>query len=233
VSSQTPLPFVIDNSEKKYMHPIFRQLYSSCGPSACVGYNYTYEINRLRDIDVSNLNDSSNWYPPSFTYNFMNWGQGSNGADILDCWNIIKEQGCPTVPIYGGMFADTTHWMSGYHNYDTSMYNRLIGHSKITVIDTVGLNTLKHWISDHNEGAEVGGLANFAGLFANPGYDVFPAGTPEAGKWLVTHFGTFTWGGHELTIVGYNDSVRYDFNGDHIFTNNIDINGDQIVDMRD
>ncbi len=72
VSSQTPLPFVIDNSEEKYMHPIFRQLYSSCGPAACVSYNYTYEINRLRDFDVSGLYDSSNWYPTHFTYNFMN-----------------------------------------------------------------------------------------------------------------------------------------------------------------
>jgi len=231
VSSQTPLPSLVDNSEEKYMRLIFPQHYASCGPSACVGYNYTYEINRLRDIDVSNPLDSSNWYPPSFTYNFMNQGQGSYGADIFDCWDIIKEQGCPTVPVYGKMFEDSTHWMSGYHNYDTSMYNRLISYSKITVVDTTGLKTLKHWISDHNEGADVGGLANFAGLFGNPGYDVFPAGTPEAGKSLVTHFGT--GGGHELTIVGYNDSVRYDFNDDGFFTNTVDLNHDHLIDMRD
>ena len=36
-----------------------------------------------------------------------------------------------------------------------------------------------------------------------------------------------------MTIVGYDDAVKLDFNGDGQFTNDIDINGDFIVDMND
>jgi hypothetical protein len=36
-----------------------------------------------------------------------------------------------------------------------------------------------------------------------------------------------------MTFVGYNDEIKYDFNGDGLFTNDIDINNDGIFDMRD
>jgi len=38
---------------------------------------------------------------------------------------------------------------------------------------------------------------------------------------------------HGLCIVGYNDSIRYDVNNDGEYTNNIDITGDGIVDVKD
>jgi hypothetical protein len=38
---------------------------------------------------------------------------------------------------------------------------------------------------------------------------------------------------HAMTIVGYDDEIRYDFNGDGLYTNDIDINHDNIIDMRD
>ena len=44
------------------------------------------------------------------------------------------------------------------------------------------------------------------------------------------------WGpspSHAWTICGYNDSVRYDYNNDGQYTNNIDITGDGLVDMHD
>ncbi len=36
-----------------------------------------------------------------------------------------------------------------------------------------------------------------------------------------------------MTIVGYNDSIRWDYNSDGQYTNNIDINGDNVVNMKD
>ncbi|MFO7616206.1 MAG: T9SS type A sorting domain-containing protein, partial [Bacteroidales bacterium] len=39
--------------------------------------------------------------------------------------------------------------------------------------------------------------------------------------------------GHAMTFVGYNDSVRVDLNNDGLYTNNLDINDDGVVDMRD
>jgi len=62
ISSQTPLPGMVDNSMHKYMRPIFWQLHNSCSPAAGIAYNFTYEINRLRDIDVSNIEDTTKCY---------------------------------------------------------------------------------------------------------------------------------------------------------------------------
>ena len=36
-----------------------------------------------------------------------------------------------------------------------------------------------------------------------------------------------------MTIVGWNDSIRFDYNNDGQFTNNIDITGDGVIDMKD
>jgi C1A family cysteine protease len=44
------------------------------------------------------------------------------------------------------------------------------------------------------------------------------------------------WGNspnHAMTIVGYNDSIRWDYNNDGQYTNHIDINLDGVVDLKD
>jgi hypothetical protein len=58
-----------------------------------------------------------------------------------------------------------------------------------------------------------------------------PTGLPEAGKKIMPKFGTA--GGHAVTIAGYNDSVRYDYNKDGKYANNVDQNNDGKVDVKD
>jgi hypothetical protein len=57
-----------------------------------------------------------------------------------------------------------------------------------------------------------------------------PAGTPEAGKKVIISYSNSS---HAMTIVGYNDSIRWDYNNDGQYTNHLDINGDGVVDLRD
>jgi len=58
-----------------------------------------------------------------------------------------------------------------------------------------------------------------------------PQGTPEAGKFVITGFKSPAT--HSSTITGYNDSIRYDYNQDGQYTNDMDINEDGIVNMKD
>lgn len=58
------------------------------------------------------------------------------------------------------------------------------------------------------------------------------ASGPEAGKTLITSFGTVR-PDHALTVVGYNDDISYDFNNDGQITSDIDINRDGEVDLQD
>jgi hypothetical protein len=96
-----------------------------------------------------------------------------------------------------------------------------------------GLITLKHWLNDHLSGDGVGGIANFQ---IGSGDMVIPqipsgVGLEAEGEYIVTKYGP--WVGHAMSFAGWNDSVKYDYNHDGRYTNNIDINSDGVVDMKD
>ncbi|MCX6278160.1 MAG: T9SS type A sorting domain-containing protein [Bacteroidetes bacterium] len=224
------LPSAVDNSAQPYFRPITWQSGYECGQSAGIAFNFTYEIDRLRGIPAS---VAANQYPTHFTWDFLNNANNYQGASFFDSWEITRTCGNMNVADYGGALntGGYTRWISGYDNYYNGMQNRINGVKAIRVDTPEGLLTLKYWLFDHLEGSLVGGVGNIYAQYFSPPVATLPAGTPEAGKYVQT-----SWGGspsHGWTICGYNDSIRYDFNGDGQYTNNIDINNDGVVDMRD
>lgn len=228
IMKSSSLPYAVDNSVLPYYRPIYQQVSSECGQVSGVAYNFTYEINRLRELPA---NIAVNQYPPHFTFNFMNGGYGWHGVSYFHSFEILKTLGCPDVLTYGGMSAGgDARWMNGYESYYTAMQNRVREVYQIQAGTEEGLLTLKHWLHNHLDGSETGGVASF---YANAPWNLrtLPQNTPEAGKSVIT-----TWSGlpsHAMTIVGYNDSIRYDYNGDGLYTNHLDLNNDDTVDMRD
>jgi hypothetical protein len=224
------LPVSVDNSLQPYFRPITWQSGYECGQSAGISFNFTYEIDRLRQIPA---NQNSTQYPSHFTWDFLNNANNYQGASFFDSWEIVRACGNMNVAEYGGAqnTGGFTRWISGYDAYYNGMHNRLNSVKAIRVDTPEGLQTLKYWLFEHLEGSAVGGVGNIYGQYFGTPTTTLPAGTPEAGKYVQAF-----WGGspsHAWTICGYNDSIRYDFNGDGQFTNNIDINGDGIVDMHD
>lgn len=222
------LPTTIDNSLNKYFRPIFLQQDGSCGQASGVGYHFTYAIDFARDVAA---NTSQTQYPTHFTYNFLNGG-ADNGSFYFDGWEIINDNGCPNVDAYGGMFSSLTTWTNGYSSYYEAMKNRILEVFTIDVSTTQGLETLKAWMNDQLNGSSAGGLANFSGGVSGSfkmGY--LPNGTPEQGAHVITFWDSEV--NHAMTFVGYNDNIRYDFNGDGQYTNNKDIDGNGILDLRD
>lgn len=225
------LPEEVDNSENMYWRPVFAQVDLECGQASGVGLGFTYEINRLRNLP-SDIVD--NQYPTHYCWNWANGGEGWYGVSYFHSFEIIKTGGTPDVNTYGGMYVGnsderTKIWMTGYDKYYEAMHNRINEVYQIDVSTEEGILTLKNWIHNHLEGSEVGGVANF---YANAPYGMstLPAGTPEAGKYVVLE-----WGGanHGMTICAYHDSIRWDYNNDGQYTNDIDINGDGVVNVRD
>ncbi|MFH2094959.1 MAG: hypothetical protein ABIJ16_04595, partial [Bacteroidota bacterium] len=222
------LPAVLDNGTQPYFRPVFQQSGCACGQASGDAFTFTYEIDYLRDVPA---NLTQNQYPTHHTYNFLDYGGTVCGASFFDSWKITTANGIPDVATYGGMYLGwSAEWVSGYSKYYSGMHNRLGQVYTIWVGDVEGLQTLKNWINDHLDGSAVGGVASFyANNIASPG--TLAAGTPEAGKHVITQWGNYA--NHAMCIVGWNDSVRYDYNGDGQYTNDLDITGDGIVDLRD
>ncbi|KQC08072.1 MAG: hypothetical protein APR54_00530 [Candidatus Cloacimonas sp. SDB] len=222
------LPGSLDNSQQPYFRPIFNQSGGSCGQASGVGYNFTYEINFERQLPA---NIPETQYPTHYTWNFLNGGEGY-GSWYWDGWDIIKSNGCPTVSIYGGL-AEGGHsrWMSGYTNYYSAMPNRVLEMSALDVSEPEGLEVIKNWMYDHLMEDEAGGLVNFAAGVSGWIISNLPAGTPEEGKNIIISWDPSV--NHAMTFVGYNDSIKYDYNMDGQYTNDIDINNDGVVNMKD
>jgi len=220
------MPYALDNSTQDCFRPAYNQAGYSCGQAALVGYNYTYEINRVRELP-GNLPD--NQYTTHFTWNFWNAGNQYGGVSYFTSMEIMKYVGNPNVTDYGGMATGgEKRWMTGYNNYYNAMHNRITTGYSMNVGTPEGIESLKHYLHDHLEGSEVGGLASF---YANqPSLNTLAYGTPEGGKRVVV---SWSYSNHALTIVGWNDSIRWDYNNDGQYTNDLDINNDGVVNVKD
>ncbi len=232
-SDSTPLPYMVDNSDLMFLRPVFQQYNSSCAPSSGIGYTYTYEINRLRNLNTG-TGYPENRYSPLYTFNYVNGGSYFNGSYYKFGWDIIKECGIPDGEDYDEDFGKINNrWMTGYDKYYRAMHNRLNDYWHIDLNSPESLSILKHWLNDHGNGEELGGLAVFACTNEQWEWEPLPDNTPEAGKMIFTKWGINGLASHAMTYIGYNDSIRFDADTNGIYTDTLDINGDSIVDMRD
>jgi hypothetical protein len=238
-SAAKTLPAVVKNNELIYMPPVFDQEgTASCVQAAEVWYCFAYEINRLRDVKAGNNIDTlTNLYHPFFTYNFLNKGYDTVGTAYGSGFDIVKRNGCPSLDDYDDPSLDIDtlmhlYWMDGYDKYYRGMFNKVDSSGSISWDSTYNsLELLKHWLADHNNGEETGGLA-VIDIYAYSGwqhYAMFDYSSPEYGKHYVTQWGTA--GSHSLTLVGYHDSVQcFDINGDSIYAN-IDTNNNGVIEL--
>lgn len=221
------LPPVVDNSLLPYLRPVFSQDGPSCGQAAMIGYNFTYEMCCARGLSAE---DIQNQYPTHFAFNFMNGGNGWYGVSYFHSIEMLKSTGCMTVEEYGGMHDDSRRWIDGYDVYYSAMLNRVKNFYSIHTGTEDGILSLKHWLYDHMGESDFGGVASY---YANVPWNaqILNDTTPEGGKHVMTAW--YPAATHAMTIVGYNDSIRWDYNGDGLYTNDLDLNGDGIIDPRD
>ncbi len=223
------VPYEVDNTDNACYSGLFAQSGYCCGQAACVANGFTYEINRVRNLDGSLV---ENKYPTHFAWNWENGGNGYYGASYYHSLVLLKTVGSPNMETYGGAHdsGGDKRFMTGYDSYYEGMHNRISKAFSINCSDEEGIMTLKHWLNDHIDGSDVGGIAFFYSQHQNPS-TTLPVGTEHEGEKVCV-----TWGAspnHAMTITGYNDSIKWDYNGDGQYTNDIDISGDGIVDVRD
>ncbi|MEA1874983.1 MAG: T9SS type A sorting domain-containing protein [Bacteroidota bacterium] len=221
------IPHIKNNAEEIFFRDVFQQAGMSCGQASSVGLGFNYEINCVRNVAADH--DTAK-YPTHFVYN---WESDTYyGVSYYHTYDVLRLVGTPNLQDYGGTndAGGTSRWMTGYDLYYNAMKNRIRQAYKIDVSTEEGMLTLKHWMNDHLNGSPHGGVANFYNGVPSASYTL-PAGTPDEGMYVVPSM----YGGtsHAMTVVGYHDSICYDYNSDGQYTNNIDINSDGVVNMKD
>lgn len=211
------LPKYVNNATTKYFPNIIFQVGASCAQASGIGYMYNYELNYLLDRDGKS---DENICPYLFIWNFLNSGNSFNGSFPWDGWKIVNENGVP----YKNEYDPTTsvEWMTGFDKYHSGMVKRVAESVELDLFpngfkqpyDVEVMNQVKRWLFDRGDGSSVGGLVNFmafadpltASLYDGPGSDKCAA--------IIPIFGTS--GQHSMAIVGYNDEVWYDYNGNDV-----------------
>jgi hypothetical protein len=221
------IPHIKNNAEEIFFRDVFQQAGMSCGQASSVGLGFNYEINCVRNLAADS---DTTRYPTHFVYNWES--DAYYGVSYYHTYDVLRLVGTPNLQDYGGTndAGGTTRWMTGYDLYYNAMKNRIRQAYKIDVSTEEGMLTLKHWMNDHLNGSPHGGVANFYNGVPSASYTL-PAGTPEQGMYVVPNMSGST--SHAMTVVGYHDSICYDYNNDGQYTNHIDINGDGVVNMKD
>lgn len=223
------IPYKVDHSESPHFRDMFAQSGMSCGQASSTGICFTYEMNAARELNADN---NANLYPTGFVYNWDAGDWGGNGVSYYHTLEVLRMVGTPNQEEYGGTIdaGGNLRWMTGYDLYYSAMQNRISHAYKINVANEDGLLILKNWMNDHLTGDDDGGCAIFYSTVPYPD-GTLPTGTEDAGKQVITELSAST--SHSMAILGYNDSIRYDYNGDDQYTNDIDITGDGFVTMAD
>lgn len=223
------LPERVDNSKQKFWRGIFSQRHGSCAQASAIAYVYTYEVNRLRN---KSADSPETRYPTHWTYNFVNNGY-DRGSWMMWGWDVGKAMGIPSVKAYGTETGyDLRYWPSEYAVYEDAFDNKVDTYFVMQVDTPKGLENLKRYLHDHGTTGEQGGILSFAAGWSSGYKEVkLPDGAYEAGKKMIASFGKVV--NHAITFVGYDDKICYDTNNDGQCTNNIDLNGDNKIDLRD
>lgn len=226
--STDSLPSHVNNALSPYFPAVFNQDGGSCGSASRIGYMFTHEINAYRHAPA---NKAENVYPTHFTWLLTNSNSGKEG--------MAAANGIPRSTVYGGttysqLFGNQDcsstdfGWMQGYDKWYEAMHNRIERNSFAQHgVDTPeGRNYVKRWIWNHwgDTSYAVGGIAGIGVASACKQAPIADDSTGVnrqigvVGKKYVTRWGDGV--DHALTIVGYDDRILFDLDGNGIMGEN-------------
>lgn len=218
------LPDHWNNAETKYFPPIFNQDSGSCTYASRSGYIFTHEQNALRDADGSL---PENQYPSHWVWLLLNGGVNWQKGEIL------QYVGSPNVVDYGGrtyssFFGpqepshDDFGWMTGYDRWKNTIGNRMLAPTStpLTLETEEGRMAAKAWLYNHAGDLDfkAGGLISIDVASGGQWHSIPKTAANDAigvtGQSFVYRWGTAV--DHSVTIVGYDDRIEFDLDGNGI-----------------
>ena len=217
-------PAYINNADLKFFPPVFNQDGGSCGSASRICYMFTYELNAYRNLSGK---ISTNYYPSHFVWLHTNTSSGKN--------EFVTSIGVPSAATYGGQTysslfgyqdcADNDFgWMQGYDKWFEAMHNRMLEpvNFPVNVGTEEGREAVKNWLWNHNGDTsfQAGGICGIGVASAGGNYDgSIPSTTANRNAGVVGKKYLRAWGtqvDHALTIVGYDDRIEFDLDGNGI-----------------
>lgn len=199
-SVQSALPSKVDNSTSEYFPPIGNQGgLNSCAGWATTYYQYTYEVNKLRNVAA----DSSNIYSPAWTYNYINGG--SNSATYLsDAYDILKNQGAMKLADFPHPTAESEYsfdWSTDVQKMTSALHYRVSPYY-VSCPSSSSVSNIKQQLANGKVGV----------IWTNSrGWTKKKTTNNE---YIVVRGSSSGNGGHFMTIVGYDDNVTVNINGE-------------------
>lgn len=211
----TSLPSSVDLSTSPCFPPIGNQgSVGSCTAWASTYYQYSYEVNKLNNVTST---ADRVIYSPKWTYNNINSGVDS-GSTYTNAYKLLKNQGAVTLtefpysstnydpqelPTYTGAVEDMRNALntrlSFYDSYSISGSGTTITSNKDSDLNQVktALNNGKVLtFQTYNDFNYKYGTGNWSGT-----------------KLVYRCYNVTNSGSHAMTVVGYNDNVTCDING--------------------
>ena len=217
------LPDHVNNAQTKYFPPVFNQDGGSCGSASRICYMFTHELNSYRDIDSST---PENNYPSHFVWLLT---YGNSGKD-----EFVMNVGVPTSATYGGRTYSRIYgnydwnstvfgWMQGYDKWYSGFANRMTKPTQVpyNLGTEEGRLAAKAWLYNHggDTSFKAGGLIGL-GVASGGDWQKIPKTEQNdalgvTGQYYVKKWGTSV--DHALTMVGYDDRIEFDLDGNGVF----------------
>jgi C1A family cysteine protease len=204
------LPDYVDNSTLKYFPPIRSQgSLPSCGVFNGTYYVMTHMLALARDYDAKNGGDSLRM-SPRFTYALVNGG-AKVGSWYYWAYAIGQKHGCVTweqLPYS----SEYRKWPQTAAHYREAIGRKFLNYGYIAKADeAAGMTDIKSLLNN-------GYILNYATYISSWQYKsvVDDPGTTEDDAFVgnaVAYWMNGTSGYHGMTLVGYNDNIWCDING--------------------
>jgi len=204
------LPTKVDNSLLASFPPIGDQgQEGACASFATTYYQLSHETCLARQCN--NKNGNNTIFSPKWTYNMVNGG-GDNGSTFSDAYSVLSSHGAVSIVKFPYVAGDYLTWDMNPNDWKEAISFRSNPMVYLSSIDTPqGLANLKQLLANGHVLVYATYINSW--VMSTIGTDPTPGVlSPYAGQQAAMYMDG-TDGGHAMTIVGYDDSVWIDING--------------------
>lgn len=209
-------PNSVDNSTSEYFPEVRSQeSIGSCTAWAQTYYQFTYTMNK----QLGRKTTLENTFSPKWSYNFAAGGSKLKGSSYSTIYSIMQTQGTATwdsVPYdddYLSWSPKENIWQEA-SKYKVKSYQSLSygnGNTPITYPNDSDLNTIKAALSN-GELLTYSTYVNSWNSKKIKADNRVPANEEYEEQYITTEMSGYN-GSHRMTIVGYNDNIWVDING--------------------